>query len=106
MYYEEKIIDGLLMCRHSPDGTWVPAHSSRVNGALAESASEVARLRAENERLRKAVAHLVGNDLMNGADWPDDILDFAREHVDVEAGTPIDVLRSALSPAPEADDDE
>lgn len=30
MYYEERIENGRLMCRHSPDGKWYPASGDRA----------------------------------------------------------------------------
>lgn len=37
MFYEEKIIDGVLCCRSEPNGMWMPAtsqHAAAVNAML------------------------------------------------------------------------
>lgn len=34
MYYEEKIIDGVLCCRHSPDAAWAPVSQEDMSRKL------------------------------------------------------------------------
>ena len=65
MFYEEKIIDGQLMCRHSPYGSWSPVSYIKVTERLITTKNDVETLRAENERLRSKVQVVKRDDIMN-----------------------------------------
>ena len=60
MYYDEKMIDGVLHCRTTPDGEWRPAAScfDSIPNLTAEDqirfASAIANPSAPNEALRAA----------------------------------------------------
>jgi len=48
MYHEEKIVDGVLHWRHSPDGDWVPYSIEELSHRLVqEQAVRIARAQAE-----------------------------------------------------------
>ena len=42
MYYEEKIIDGVLMHRHIPDGGWKRCSITRMGAKIVEQADRIA----------------------------------------------------------------
>lgn len=46
MYYEEKFIMGILMCRTSPDGAWEPSKTSHT-----QAANDIYKL-TEEERMQ------------------------------------------------------
>lgn len=44
MYYEEKVINGILMCRTQPDGEWRQVSVGRLNDLCVELMNENKRL--------------------------------------------------------------
>jgi len=89
MFYEEKIIDGQLMCRHSPYGSWSPVSYIKVTERLITTKNDVETLRAENERLRSKVQVVKRDDIMNvlksriEAEMCDMAQEYGLEHGDV-----------------------
>ena len=69
--------------------------------APAEAAGDVTRaVEAHVKRLAVAVAFLVGNDVINGADYPEDVIDWCRALVDDdwdEEWYPVDAVRAAIA---------
>ena len=89
MYYVEKIIDGQLMCRHSPYGSWSPVSYIKVTERLITMKNEVDTLREENEKLRSKVQVVKRDDIMNvlksriEAEMCDMAQEYGLEHGDV-----------------------
>lgn len=44
MYYEEKIINDILMCRVTPDGVWVQLSIENMNNRLMMQSQRIAEL--------------------------------------------------------------
>jgi len=65
MYYEEKILGGILMSRSSPNGIFTPVSEAKLNSVVCTLKSEVDTLRAENERLLSKVQTVRRDDIMN-----------------------------------------
>jgi len=65
MYYEEKIIDGVLYSRSSPNGIFTPVSEAKLNSVVCTLKFQVEALRAENERLRSKVKTVRRDDIMN-----------------------------------------
>jgi len=90
MYYEEKIIDGVLYSRSSPNGIFTPVSEAKLNSVVCTLKSEVDALRAENEMLRSKVQTVRRDDIMNvlksriDAEMCDMAEEYDIEHGDVE----------------------
>lgn len=65
MYYEEKMLNGVLMCRYSPNDEWKQVSNITLVERLTKANSEVEILRAENEQLRSKMKTVKRDDLMN-----------------------------------------
>lgn len=46
MYYEEKVIGGVLHFRNRPDGNWIAMSAAQITQRLIETQTELARSRA------------------------------------------------------------
>ena len=49
MYYDEKVIDGILHCRGTPKGEWRPVSSDELNRKLIECKAQLAILRSSRK---------------------------------------------------------
>ena len=54
MYYEEKIIDGVLMHRHIPDGGWKRCSITRMGAKIVEQADRIAELESALDSVYRA----------------------------------------------------
>lgn len=52
MYYEEKIINGVLMCRRNPKGDWEQCSITKMSSDIIELKQQLADLKADNEELK------------------------------------------------------
>lgn len=71
MYYEEKIIDGILCWRNDPDGPWIPFTLARLSGRTIDLQSRISSLEADLqearfslERIKEIASPLSGNTLI------------------------------------------
>ena len=58
MYYEEKIIDGVLCYRLKPDGSWVPLSTEELLRRFSHAMADSRKLKAENERLKESLRQI------------------------------------------------
>jgi hypothetical protein len=65
MYYEEKMIDGVLMYRGTSDGEWKPVTMEMMTRRLTELRMNNDSLKEENETLRGKIKTVKRDDLLN-----------------------------------------
>ena len=44
MYYAEKIIDGVLCCKHTPRGEWKPLNAKQLTSKIERLQKEIQKL--------------------------------------------------------------
>lgn len=44
MYYREEIINGILCCKHTSDGEWIPLSQEQLTKKIAKLKTEIERL--------------------------------------------------------------
>lgn len=47
MYYAEKIINGILCCKHTPKGEWIPLTPEQLTKKIQELQSEIQSMHEE-----------------------------------------------------------
>ena len=66
MYYEEKVIEGVLHWRGSPDGEWTPISAEQLTTYLVKERSTCASLTATLDELAEEWVNGVGGQAQNG----------------------------------------
>lgn len=52
MYYEEKVIDGILCHRSSPNAAWIPFSATALTAKLAKIQKDYYTLRSKTEEVK------------------------------------------------------